>query len=159
MLAQLQSKQNGANQLLPASYFQCSWFLLVITVVQFSDTSGNFHLIVFNYNDYAVSPIIKCFPYVRHNKIIISPSAPISTLIQLLGGVKCVCLGSKGTATNTSLNIPRKRHSGTAVKLPRVWSCAARLSCSAGHSHISRGTVRTQGYVKQRCSCLQDNHQ
>lgn len=95
---------------LPASYFQCSWLLLVITVVQFSDTSGNFHLIVFNYNDYAVSPIIKCFPYVRHNKIVISPSATICTLIQLLGGVKCVCLGSKGTATNMSFNIPRKHH-------------------------------------------------
>lgn len=42
---------------------------------QRSDTYGIFHLIVFNYNDYVVSHLIKCFPYVRYNKSTISPSA------------------------------------------------------------------------------------
>lgn len=42
---------------------------------QFSGAYGNFHLIVFNYNGCVASHIIKCFPYVRYNRSVISPSA------------------------------------------------------------------------------------
>lgn len=62
---------------------------------QFSDAYGIFHLIVFNYNDYVVSHIIKCFPYVRYNKSIISLvlSTVISILIQLSDGINACVLG------------------------------------------------------------------